>query len=216
MSDSYQILQNYWHAVATSKSLESDILSVKLLEKDYVLWRTPDGSIGASLDICSHRQAPLSKGHLEEGCLRCPYHGWLFGDEGQCLEIPSSQKDLPIPPKAHLEFIQTQEKYGLIWMCPGDPHSPIPEVVAENDDSFTRINTEMQIWNVDSTRMIDNMLDISHFPYTHRGTFGIEQETVVPKINLEQLDETFFGYGYEVKINNVALQKLCLEGEMMS
>ena len=212
MSDSYQILQNYWHAVATSKSLESDILSVKLLEKDYVLWRTPDGSIGASLDICSHRQAPLSKGHLEEGCLRCPYHGWLFGDEGQCLEIPSSQKDLPIPPKAHLEFIQTQEKYGLIWMCPGDPHSPIPEVVAENDDSFTRINTEMQIWNVDSTRMIDNMLDISHFPYTHRGTFGIEQETVVPKINLEQLDETFFGYGYEVKINNVGATKVMSGG----
>ena len=212
MSDSYQILQNYWHAVATSKSLESDILSVKLLEKDYVLWRTPDGSIGASLDICSHRQAPLSKGHLEEGCLRCPYHGWLFGDEGQCLEIPSAQKNLPIPPKAHLEFIQTQEKYGLIWMCPGDPHSPIPEVVAENDDSFTRINTEMQIWNVDSTRMIDNMLDISHFPYTHRGTFGIEQETVVPKINLEQLDETFFGYGYEVKINNVGATKVMSGG----
>lgn len=212
MSDSYQILQNYWHAVATSKSLESDILSVKLLEMDYVLWRTPDGSIGASLDICSHRQAPLSKGHLEEGCLRCPYHGWLFGDEGQCLEIPSSQKDLPIPPKAHLEFIQTQEKYGLIWMCPGDPHSPIPEVVAENDDSFTRINTEMQIWNVDSTRMIDNMLDISHFPYTHRGTFGMEQETVVPKINLEQLDETFFGYGYEVKINNVGATKVMSGG----
>ena len=212
MSDSYQILQNYWHAVATSKSLESDILSVKLLEKDYVLWRTPDGSIGASLDICSHRQAPLSKGHLEEGCLRCPYHGWLFGDEVQCLEIPSAQKKLPIPPKAHLEFIQTQEKYGLIWMCPGDPHSPIPEVVAENDDSFTRINTEMQIWNVDSTRMIDNMLDISHFPYTHRGTFGIEQETVVPKINLEQLDETFFGYGYEVKINNVGATKVMSGG----
>ena len=212
MSDSYQILQNYWHAVATSKSLESDILSVKLLEKDYVLWRTPDGSIGASLDICSHRQAPLSKGHLEEGCLRCPYHGWLFGDEGQCLEIPSAQKNLPIPSKAHLEFIQTQEKYGLIWMCPGDPHSPIPEVVAENDDSFTRINTEMQIWNVDSTRMIDNMLDIAHFPYTHRGTFGIEQETVVPKINLEQLDETFFGYGYEVKINNVGATKVMSGG----
>ena len=97
-------------------------------------------------------------------------------------------------------------------MCPGDPHSPIPEVVAENDDSFTRINTEMQIWNVDSTRMIDNMLDISHFPYTHRGTFGIEQETVVPKINLEQLDETFFGYGYEVKINNVGATKVMSGG----
>ena len=69
-------------------------------------------------------------------------------------------------------------------MCPGKPRTSIPEVAADSDESFTRINTDMQIWNVDSTRMIDNMLDISHFPYTHRGTFGIEQETVVPKIKL--------------------------------
>ena len=47
----------------------------------------------------------------------------------------------------------------------------------------------MQIWNADSTRMIDNMLDISHFPYTHRGTFGIEQETVINKMELKSMGE---------------------------
>jgi phenylpropionate dioxygenase-like ring-hydroxylating dioxygenase large terminal subunit len=60
--------------------------------------------------------------------------------------------------------------------------------------------------------MIDNMLDISHFPFTHRGTFGIEQETVVPKIKLEQLDDTYYGYGYEVKINNVGSTKIMSGG----
>ena len=212
MSNFPKVLQNYWHAVGTSDSLDSGVFTVRLLGNEFVLWRTPDGEIGATLDSCSHRQGPLSKGTLEEGCLRCPYHGWLFGDNGNCLEIPSAQKGLPVPPKANLEFLNTQEKYGLIWMCPGEPQSPIPEVAADSDESFTRINTEMQIWNVDSTRMIDNMLDIAHFPYTHRGTFGIEQETVVPKIKLEQLDETYFGYGYEVKINNVGSTKVMSGG----
>jgi len=212
MSKPLDILGNYWHAVATSDSVESGILSVKLLQDDYVLWRTPDGGLVAALDSCTHRQAPLSKGTLEDGCVRCPYHGWLFGSEGRCLEVPSASEGLPIPSKANLKSVHVEEKYGLVWMCPNDPDAPIPEVAAESDSSFTRLNTKMQIWDVDSTRMIDNMLDISHFPYTHRGTFGIEQETVVPKIKLEQLDQTFFGYGYEVKINNVGSAKIMAGG----
>ena len=84
------------------------------------------------------------------------------------MEVPSASEGLPIPPKANLSPFFVEEKYGLIWMCPGKPRTSIPEVAADSDESFTRINTDMQIWNVDSTRMIDNMLDISHFPYTHR------------------------------------------------
>ena len=212
MSEPFDVLGNFWHAVATSDSVESEIFSVRLLYNDYVLWRTPDGQIVAALDSCTHRQAPLSKGTLEDGCLRCPYHGWLFGDEGHCLEVPSASEGLPIPPKANLKSLHVEEKYGLVWLCPNEPDAPIPEVAADSDSSFTRLNTKMQIWNTDSTRMIDNMLDISHFPYTHRGTFGIEQETVVPRIKLEQLDETFFGYGYEVKINNVGSTKVMSGG----
>ena len=212
MSEPFEVLGNFWHAVATSDSVESEIFSVRLLHNDYVLWRTPDGQIVAALDSCTHRQAPLSKGTLEDGCLRCPYHGWLFGDEGHCLEVPSASEGLPIPPKANLKSLHVEEKYGLVWLCPNEPDAPIPEVAADSDSSFTRLNTKMQIWNTDSTRMIDNMLDISHFPYTHRGTFGIEQETVVPRIKLEQLDETFFGYGYEVKINNVGSTKVMSGG----
>ena len=212
MSEPFEVLGNFWHAVATSDSVESEIFSVRLLHNDYVLWRTPDGQIVAALDSCTHRQAPLSKGTLEDGCLRCPYHGWLFGDEGHCLEVPSASEGLPIPPKANLKSLHVEEKYGLVWLCPNEPDAPIPEVAADSDSSFTRLNTKMQIWNTDSTRMIDNMLDISHFPYTHRGTFGIEQETVVPRIKLEQLDETFFGYGYEVKINNVGSAKVMAGG----
>ena len=179
MNEFPDVLGNFWHAVATSDSVESEIFSVRLLHNDYVLWRTPDGQIVAALDSCTHRQAPLSKGTLEDNCLRCPYHGWLFGDEGHCLEVPSASEGLPIPPKANLKSLHVEEKYGLVWLCPNEPDAPIPEVAADSDSSFTRLNTKMQIWNTDSTRMIDNMLDISHFPYTHRGTFGIEQETVV-------------------------------------
>lgn len=50
--------------------------------------------------------------------------------------------------------------------------------------------------------MIDNMLDVADFPYTHAGTFGREQEQVVPNFTLEQLDDDFHGYTYSVVVNN--------------
>ena len=50
--------------------------------------------------------------------------------------------------------------------------------------------------------MIDNMLDVAHFPFVHAGTFGREQEQVVPTFSLEPLDDTFYGYEYSVVVNN--------------
>ena len=37
---------------------------------------------------CSHRGADLSYGRLEDGGLRCLYHGWLYDVAGRCLEQP--------------------------------------------------------------------------------------------------------------------------------
>ena len=50
--------------------------------------------------------------------------------------------------------------------------------------------------------MADNFLDITHFPYVHTGTFGLRQDTVVPKIELGELDDGYFGYRYEVRASN--------------
>jgi nitrite reductase/ring-hydroxylating ferredoxin subunit len=37
---------------------------------------------------CAHRGADLSYGRLEDGGLRCLYHGWLYDAQGRCLEQP--------------------------------------------------------------------------------------------------------------------------------
>jgi phenylpropionate dioxygenase-like ring-hydroxylating dioxygenase large terminal subunit len=94
------------------------------------------------------------------------------------------------------------ERYGLVWLCLGEPRARIPEIAHESDPSFRRINTPVEMWKVSATRMVDNFLDITHFPYVHTGTFGRAQDTQVPKLEMQQLDEDFFGYRYEVIANN--------------
>lgn len=195
-------LDNHWHAVAIIDEIGDGPAAVTLLDVPYVLWKTPDGEIVATHDQCTHREARLSLGAVKDGCLQCPYHGWTFADEGRCVAIPSSGPDATVPPAAHLTMISLEQRYGLVWLCPGTPVGPVPYLGVEDDDDFTRLNTGMQTWDCSVTRMIDNMLDVAHFPYTHAGTFGREQETEVPKYTIEELDDTFTGYTYSVVINN--------------
>ena len=43
---------------------------------------------------------------------------------------------------------------------------------------------------------------LQHFPWVHTGTFGLGQDPLIPKLNLLQLDEDFYGYIYEVYAAN--------------
>ena len=139
---------------------------------------------------------------MQDGCLSCAYHGWTFGDAGRCVRVPSASEGVPPPPRAHLEPYGCEERYGLVWVCLGTPSSPIPTIAQEDDPTFRRINTPVEVWQVSATRMVDNFLDITHFPFVHVGTFGRAQDTQVPRFELQALDDEFHGYRYEVLANN--------------
>ena len=195
-------LNAYWYPVAENADVGVDPLPVTLLGDRFVLWRT-DVGVSAARDRCPHREMPLSMGCVDESQnLRCAYHGWGFDAAGLCVDVPSSGPGVPAPPTARLHGCHVQERYGLIWLCPGVPVADLPVIVHDADPSFRRINTGVEIWNASATRMVDNFLDISHFPWVHTGTFGSSQATGVASIELVDLDGDFHGYAYEVDASN--------------
>jgi phenylpropionate dioxygenase-like ring-hydroxylating dioxygenase large terminal subunit len=194
-----------WFAVARSVEVtQASAHPVRLLERDLVLWRGPDGAVVATADRCPHREAPLSAGTVEGGCLTCAYHGWTFAAGGRCVRVPSNPDSVPPPPRAHLAVHHCTERYGLVWVCLGDPADDVPCIGQEGDPSFRRINTPVEPWRTSATRMVDNFLDISHFPYVHAGTFGRAQDTLVAKIDIVELDGGWTGYRYDVLADNEA------------
>jgi phenylpropionate dioxygenase-like ring-hydroxylating dioxygenase large terminal subunit len=195
-------MRGYWYAVAKSTDVAPGPLAVIVLGERLVLWRGEGGAVTAAPDRCPHRESPLSLGEVEDGCLVCPYHGWTFGDGGTCVKVPSSDPNLPVPARANLATVHATERYGLVWVCLGDPVEGIPEIPQEDDASFRRINNPVEVWTTSATRMTDNFVDITHFPWVHTGTFGRRQATQVPKVELEPLDDFFYGYRYEVEVNN--------------
>ena len=91
-----------------------------------------------------------------------------------------------------------------MWVCVGEPAGDIPAMRWEDDPAFRRINPPVEVWHTSTPRMTDNFLDITHFPYVHRGTFGSQQDPRVPKFELEWLDDEFYGYRYEVLADNTS------------
>ena len=55
---------DYWYVACASKDLKSEPLALTILGIPMVLFRTKDGTPGALLDRCPHRNVPLSMGDL--------------------------------------------------------------------------------------------------------------------------------------------------------
>ena len=197
-------LNDHWYAVARTADARQGPIAVTLLGERYVMWLAADGTPAAAPDRCPHREAPLSHGHVDDGCLVCPYHGWTYDPDGVCVRVPSAAPGVPPPPKARLRSVEVVDRYGLLWLTPGTPAGAVPVIAEDDDPTFRRINTPVEVWRTAATRMVDNFLDISHFPWVHTGTFGRAQDTLVPKLELEDLDDCFHGYRYEVDVNNPA------------
>ncbi|HVA93161.1 MAG TPA: bifunctional 3-phenylpropionate/cinnamic acid dioxygenase ferredoxin subunit [Chloroflexota bacterium] len=78
--------------VATLKQIESGgALCVKVGNERVALFNV-DGEIYATDDTCSHAQASLSDGWLEDNEVTCPLHGAVFNvTTGQALTLPATK-----------------------------------------------------------------------------------------------------------------------------
>ncbi|HEY3303743.1 MAG TPA: Rieske 2Fe-2S domain-containing protein [Candidatus Binatia bacterium] len=85
-----EMLRRYWQPAALAEELPSGgaPLPVKLLGEELVLFRDDQGRPGLLELHCSHRGANLSYGRLEDGGLRCIYHGWLYDIHGNIMDMP--------------------------------------------------------------------------------------------------------------------------------
>jgi phenylpropionate dioxygenase-like ring-hydroxylating dioxygenase large terminal subunit len=120
-----ELLRRYWQPVALAEDLPSGGAPIPLtiLGESLALFRDELQRIGLLGIHCSHRGTDLSYGRVEDGGLRCLYHGWLYDIHGHCLEQPGEPGG-----GAHRDAIRhlaypCQERGGIIftYMGPGDP-----------------------------------------------------------------------------------------------
>lgn len=101
-----------WHRAARSADVGGPpFTSVTIGDRPVLLLRLPDGDVVAFETSCPHTGQPLVRGHLEEGCIECPYHFYAFDPR-------SGRNVFPGYDDVGLERFAVREDDGWVWVGP--------------------------------------------------------------------------------------------------
>ncbi len=169
----FPLLNRHWFIACRSKQLGKKPLKRLILGVPLVLFRA-NGKAAALLDRCPHRNAPLSQGWVEKGCLVCPYHGWQFDGEGSCRAVPGFMGEALHRTRKAVAY-PVVEQEGFVWVFasaeePTTTPPRFPYFAQKGYTSFTYESTaEASLLNG-----LENFLDGTHTHFVHSGLIRTE------------------------------------------
>jgi phenylpropionate dioxygenase-like ring-hydroxylating dioxygenase large terminal subunit len=121
-----RLLRRYWQPVALLDELDGPrpVRAVRALGQDMVLFRDEQGRLGLVDRDCPHRGADLAFGRLEDGGLRCPFHGWLFDVNGRCLETPAEPAGSMLCTRIRQRAYPVAVRSGIVFAYLGEGEAP--------------------------------------------------------------------------------------------
>lgn len=179
------LLKNCWYVAAHSHEIEDANLARELLGVPVLLYRTEAGRPVAMSNICPHRFAPLDRGLRFGDTIECPYHGLRFDEGGTCVLNPHTDR---LDKKMDLRAYSVAERHGFVWIWMGDEDADpalIPDLSDFDDAEGVSVCRSYIDADYRYDILIDNLLDLSHADYLHKGSFssGPAEETKLDVID---------------------------------
>jgi len=121
-----KLLRRYWQPVALVDEFQGGrpVRPVRVLGENFVLFKDDKGKYGLIDRHCAHRGADLAYGRLEDGGLRCSFHGWLYDVAGKCLETPAEPAGSRLCEHIRLRSCPVLEKSGVLFAYLGAGEPP--------------------------------------------------------------------------------------------
>lgn len=173
-----RLLRAYWQPVGLSTDVTADGAPhpVRIMGEDLVLFRDDQGRPGLLGLKCAHRCADLSYGRVEDGGLRCIYHGWLYDVDGRCLEQPAEPAGSTFKDRVRQRAYPCREVGGAIWAYLGEGEPPLfpnyAAVIAPEAYRYTARWLSHCNWMQGNEGNVDPV----HTSYLHRFALGDEVE----------------------------------------
>ena len=199
----WRALAPFWYPVAHMSEVTDKPIAVRLLDERVVVYRIADGSVCAARDICYHRGVPLSLGHVEGDEIVCRYHGLRYDRAGRCTCIPAHPGGT-ISPRLQLDMYPALERYGLIWVRLLDNGSQTLPVFDEWDDAdYLQVHLDSIAIDAAAGRQVEGFLNVSHFAFVHKESFGEADNPVVPSYKVNPTAAGFVA-DYNSTVSNYA------------
>jgi phthalate 4,5-dioxygenase len=167
------LFRRYWLPTLLAEELpENDCppVRVKILSERLIAFRDSEGRYGLMDEFCAHRGVSLWFGRVEEGGLRCAYHGWKYDVTGQCVEVPSEPENSNFCRKVKLTSYPLVKVGDILWTHMGDPEErpELPEyefVQVPPEQAYTSKRWQESNW----LQALEGGIDSSHVSWLHSG-----------------------------------------------
>ena len=193
-TNAHPALAQFWHPVALSAEVGQEPVAGRVGGQGWALVRF-GGGIAAFADACPHRRARLSAGQVTDGTLQCTYHGWRFGPDGRCVDIPALEDTAAIPERATLRRpAEVAEQDGMVWLAPEPPRAPLPDLhpgVPLGGDGIATVLLPVLRVEANAAILIDNFLDEAHLPFVHAATIGGAGPEPIPRADVDRRGLSF-------------------------
>ena len=189
------LLRRYWIPVVLSSELAAGgrVKRVQLLGERLVAFRGRRGAPGLIGEFCPHRLASLYFGRVEDAGMQCVYHGWRYGLDGQCLEMPNEPAESGFAAKVRHVAYPCVESGRMVWayMGPGSA-PPLPRLEwTQLPDSHSFASKRVQECNW--FQALEGGIDSSHISFLHAPVDHADAEVT------RELDRSSFGVGSAVQ-----------------
>ena len=165
-------IRDAWYVLAMSHEVTARPIVRHLYGTPISVHRAPDGSVGALLDRCPHRNVPLSGGRVVDGALQCPYHGWRFETDGRCAAVPGLDGPADHPAR-RVQAWRVREQQGFVWVWGNAETEPVGEPFRfryADDGSYLTVRRELRTRG-SVHAVVENALDVPHTAFLHGGLF---------------------------------------------
>lgn len=180
------LLYDYWYVAGLSTEFDRELRERTILNRSLVMYRDEDGNPVALQNRCAHRSFPLAKSHLEEGGIRCRYHGIKYNHDGEITDVPCQDKC----PKSGIKKYTTKEIGPCVWIWMGEDGkadaADIPELPVHDMDKWVHVVGKYNHMAGSYILLHENLCDLSHLPYLHADTFNMPEEYTAAPIEVEQ------------------------------
>ena len=165
-----KLLRNYWQPVALVDELQGPrpVKAVRVLNEDLVVFRDEKSRYGLLERHCPHRGADLAYGRLEDGGLRCAFHGWLFDVGGKCLATPAEPEGSRLCEHIRSRAYPVAQRSGILFAYLGAGEPPaFPHLdcfVAPNEYTFAFKG----YWDCNWLQALEVGIDPAHASWLHK------------------------------------------------
>lgn len=171
-----EMFRRYWIPALLAEELpENDCppVRIKLLSERLLAVRDSEGKYGLIDEFCAHRGVSLWFGRNEDCGIRCPYHGWKYGVDGQCQNVPSESEESGFRNKIKLKAYPLMERGGILWTYMGPPEQrPAPPewefIMVPRDQTFSSKRLQETNW----LQAMEGGIDSAHVSFLHRGNLN--------------------------------------------